>query len=313
MTLDELRKAVRKAAEPPTPKPGDTVDPRMLPVGAVFQHVNQSRRYRVTAPGVAETENSQYQGLTVGTTPAVLIFLPQPLADEVVELGTLAKDEWFEFHESNDLPEGSRWRGSIQVVSKHATGYTLVRNRGGIRDSFFNDRKVRRVPAPTPAKRPPCDACGEESCNNPSRKNDATCPSNEFGAIYLCKAHWCMGMAAIDANVRARRAKNSSGSEVASPLSNQPEPRWHTTDHARIAALEAKLADQMASGGQDCGAARSLVERAYWLREQESQLVLGRHNERMCKANHEYLADAKGITPGPIFNRRDYRPRPRRK
>jgi hypothetical protein len=255
---------------------------------------------------------------------------------------------------------------TVDPKGTHTTAVTARNNRAA---DYCSTRKVRRVPAPTPqAKRPPCDACGEES--------DITDDGREIydsviGPVRLCYDHWRTQLFELTPLIRARRAKQASGSfdpsslptysgrkceacaepatdglndngdwvrlgegdyEVCracaeanpeevleairskqftgtdAPLRRQQptEPRWQTTDPARIAALEAKLAEQMRSGGQDGKSARYLVERADELAREEQA-----RSEPYTRRDRDHTL--QHLTPGPIFNRRDYRPRPRRK
>lgn len=438
------------------PKPGDTVDPRTLPVGARFTH-SGAANFVVSKPGWCRVDGSSSnpEGPII-SHEARLVSLPQPIADEVVELGTLAVGERFNVDESEtDIYD----RGQRQVHS-HDPGYVGDEGKGRTWDVqgrwLYSTRKVRRVPAPTqrpdecPSSapppgavkyaeinsdgraRPPCDACGEES----TRDHDLL----DLGRVRLCDGHYFDGTLEevtrlILARRRARQSPGepdggqyaasslptydqiagwlgaewvmthpSTGSpvtpadwldgklgfpcpwfarngymchlkhtptgqrvEVTAPretpdwevwferircntrhirgttwygqhvrwldpdtktsgsgdaatrkdaelassdaddrFSPQPEEsRWQTTDPARIATLEAKLAEQVASGGQDCKAARSLVERADRLRREEQERLvrdldaLNRHQHLRCEIV------SCGIQPGPRLMRHE--------
>jgi hypothetical protein len=232
-------------------------------VGARFQYARDESdepdliedRWRVTRPGFSRIdEPGCVEVETLDGFRAKVLSLPQPIADEVVELGTLAKGDHFELV---DLPAGfnPQWLGALlRVTGAYPSGAvdaTIVRPAvpGGYRSSgvLTSGMKVRRVPAPTaqsigcedatacvgglatgskmpdvarsygnPAKRPPCDACGEES--GPSRSG-AELYMVDNRAARLCPHCWHKrNPNEVEGDVRARRAKQTSGSVDASSL-----------------------------------------------------------------------------------------------
>jgi hypothetical protein len=187
---------------------------------------------------------------------------------------------------------------TVDPKGTHTTAVTARNNRAA---DYCSTRKVRRVPAPTPqAKRPPCDACGEES--DILNDNDDWVRLGE-GDYEVCRA---CAEANPEEVLEAIRSKQFTGTDAPLRRQQPTEPRWQTTDPARIAALEAKLAEQMRSGGQDGKSARYLVERADELAREEQA-----RSEPYTRRDRDHTL--QHLTPGPIFNRRDYRPRPRRK
>ena len=325
---------------------------------------------------------------------AILFSLPQPIADEVVELGTVEAGpfSWMpgDYYYNNMFPEP-------RVIDHDGISTRLSYNALGARHEthVFSEVKVRRVPATDKglvdfAKRPPCDACGEEvrgrspselvvsslptydqiagwlgaewsaMCHefrwemdravgqNPLVKHprpwieDVDCvyrcylkhtPSNQRVEVTAPReppggSGWCIWFGLIrnrsrmtgarseeyqryqqhvrwldpdtktsgsrDAATRKSADSAPSGSEVfASPQpAVSPEPRWTTADPARIAALEAKLAEQVASGGQDGKSARWLVERADDLRREEEARKLP-----LTSGDAEGRREAWGVDP----------------
>jgi hypothetical protein len=101
--------------------------------------------------------------------------------------------------------------------------------------------------------------------------------------------------------LEAIRSKQFTGTDAPLRKQQPPEPRWQTTDPARIAALEAKLAMQVRGGGQDCQSARRLVERAddLFLAEHERAHIA---SEKRAKAgmHRRWLGEhgVEGCEPG---------------
>jgi hypothetical protein len=102
---------------------------------------------------------------------------------------------------------GSCPKESVELFAKSDMGKLLV-----------SEGAFRRVPAPTAQKRPPCDACGEESCK--SSCDDEKNLSDHF----LCSACWNLGRSQTDKMASARRAKQTSiGSETPTITRQQGE------------------------------------------------------------------------------------------
>lgn len=294
-----------------TIKPGDTVDPRTLPVGAVFCYVGFDTQRRVTRPGYhvpVELPDCELATATGVEARAIIISLPP--ADEPVELGTLKVNAWFEF--ARALP------GLWQVDN---IGMTQVRcvSRDGVAAMFHSSSRVLRRPAPTaqPTKRPPCDACGEESKPYRSTQAHYTCvlPGEE---VRLCDS--CARRPAPENRERvlARRAKTSSGSEKAvtqkdataeqrsgNAAALQPEElRWPNTTPDRIPALEATLAAQVAAGGVDTEYTRGrIVAGEVALRELDRPSKPMSERYLMPGGFQKIKGTFGGIQPGPLLHR----------
>jgi hypothetical protein len=210
-----VRAAQKPAAEPAPLAVGQTVDPRVLPVGAVFRYkwATESAVHRVEA-GEASVRVETGQRLPLGSDPAIIISLPEPSSAEPCwERAEQHSEDWSRRIERYRLSE--RWRIVFDGVTSAA-----MATRGEARERI-------RV---------------------------------------------------LKANV-------------------QPEPtapRWPNTPAEHHARLDALLAAQVASGGQDCAPARSLIERADRLRREADLLERGRLTERY----HGHAAIAShGLAP----------------
>lgn len=237
MNLKELKEKVRKQAEPSALKPGDTVDPRTLPVGAEYKtgEFSSSPVFVVVVAGEICRNVATNETMPMRARSGTLVSLPQPIADEVVELGTLAKSDHFEFDERefNDATKtvsttlSRALDGGVHTVEKPSSpsDCAVWCTTNGGHFGYDRRRKVRRVPDP-----------------------------NTKTSGFISEE-----VAADGETITITFDKPVSG------------PRWQTRDPARIAALEAKLADQVAHGGQDGRSARWLLERAVMLAEEQAR------------------------------------------
>jgi len=198
-----------------------------------------------------------------------LLGKPRARRSEVVELGTLAVGEWFEFADFTDVVPQARCRHQVTsspyctTLDEHNVTWTLDRRR-----------KVRRVPPPQTQAAEVLDRF------KAYRKAEATA----FLAEHTCSTKSCHNPATVDGLCGACR--------------------WPGVAAELWPGHEALLAQQVASGGQSGEAARAMLVR----RESERDAAMNRSVEKACrrvederlrKGEREMFCDAMRLTPGP--------------
>lgn len=241
----------------------DSVDPRTLPAGALFKwHRRSLSTWRIVFPGLTyrspDSEEKTYSFKANGDDSEAILVSLPELAQEV-ELRSLAPETWFVFGPSE------------ATARKRRPGPFMVCHQESVSQSQPFVELYR-----TQFK------CIE--------RNGTAVPFNADRRV--------IRVPAPSSSVSGNAVEPAESSSVVRKRPETEGSRWPNTPSEHHARLDAQLAQQVASGGQDCKSARSLIERADRLRREAAERESARRGymrERVQAYETVQLVSSHGV------------------